>query len=87
MDTTPDNVRHYYGQTLAGTADLRTTACCTPDTDLQLCRFFGPSDGYWLRAQAAYDTEVAERTLGPALRKIRPWSAQAAEQTGREDAR
>ena len=58
----------------------------TADTDLRLCRFFGLSNGYWLRAQAAYDTEVAARTLGPALRKIRPWSAQAAEQTGQESA-
>ena len=31
----------------------------TADTDLRLCRFFGLSNGYWLRAQAAYDTEVA----------------------------
>ena len=46
----------------------------TADTDLRLCRFFGLSNGYWLRAQAAYDTEVAERELGPVLRKIRPWS-------------
>ena len=28
----------------------------TADTDLRLCRFFGLSNGYWLRAQAAYDT-------------------------------
>lgn len=59
----------------------------TADTDLRLCRFFGLSNGYWLRAQAAYVTEVAERTLGPALRKIRPWSAQTTNQTGREDTR
>jgi len=26
----------------------------TADTDLRLCRFFGLSNGYWLRAQAAY---------------------------------
>lgn len=44
------------------------------DTDLRLCRFFGLSKGYWLRAQAAYDTEVAEEELAPALAKIRPWS-------------
>jgi len=30
-------------------------------TDLRLCRFFGLSSGYWLRAQVAHDTEVAER--------------------------
>ncbi|MHB1956356.1 MAG: HigA family addiction module antitoxin [Sulfobacillus sp.] len=45
----------------------------TADTDLRLCRFFGLSNGYWLRAQAAYDTEVAERELVPVLRKIKPW--------------
>ncbi|MFO8111008.1 MAG: HigA family addiction module antitoxin [Desulfosalsimonadaceae bacterium] len=37
----------------------------TADTDLRLCRFFGLSNGCWLRAQAAYDTEVAERNNGP----------------------
>ena len=45
----------------------------TADTDLRLCRFFGLSKGYWLRAQAAYDTEVAEESLAEALKKIRPW--------------
>ena len=53
----------------------------TADTDLRLCRFFGLSNGYWLRAQAAYDTEVAERSLrslGPALAQIRPWSIREA---------
>lgn len=46
----------------------------TADTDLRLCRFFGLSNGYWLRAQAAHDTEVAERALGAKLAKIKPWS-------------
>lgn len=50
----------------------------TADTDLRLCRFFGLSNGYWLRAQAAHDTEVAARELGPALRRIRPWKGRAA---------
>jgi addiction module HigA family antidote len=48
------------------------------DTDLRLCRFFGLSNGYWLRAQAAHDTERAERELGPILRKIKPWVVDAA---------
>ena len=52
----------------------------TADTDLRLCRFFDLSNGYWLRAQAAHDTEVAERQLGPVLRKIKPWSAVVAQQ-------
>ena len=47
----------------------------TADTDLRLCRFFGLSNGYWLRAQAAYDTEVAERTIGPLLKGIKPWAS------------
>ena len=44
----------------------------TADTDLRLCRFFGLSNGYWLRAQAAYDTEVAEHELADELEKITP---------------
>jgi hypothetical protein len=32
----------------------------TAETDLRFCRCFGLSKGYWLRAQVAYDTEVAE---------------------------
>lgn len=50
----------------------------TADTDLRLCRFFGLSNGYWLRAQAAYDTEVAERELASTLRRIKPWVGTAA---------
>jgi addiction module HigA family antidote len=45
----------------------------TADTDLRLCRFFGLSNGYWLRAQVAHDTEVAEAKLAATLKKIRPW--------------
>jgi addiction module HigA family antidote len=50
----------------------------TADTDLRLCRFFGLSKGYWLRAQAAYDTEVAEDALAEALDRIKPWPGTAA---------
>ena len=45
----------------------------TADTDLRLCRFLGLSNGYWLRAQAAYDTEVAEEALSEVLTGITPW--------------
>ena len=55
------------GQIVAGKRAI------TADTDLRLCRFFGLSDGYWLRAQAAYDTELARRKLEPELAKIKPW--------------
>ena len=50
----------------------------TADTDLRLCRFFGLSNGYWLRAQVAHDTEVAARALAPVLRRIKPWVSTAA---------
>jgi len=46
----------------------------TADTDLRLCKFFGLSNGYWLRAQAAHDTEVAAVALAKTLAKIRPWN-------------
>jgi addiction module HigA family antidote len=50
----------------------------TADTDLRLCRFFGLSNGYWLRAQAAHDTEIAASALRGELRKIKPWKGAAA---------
>jgi addiction module HigA family antidote len=50
----------------------------TADTDLRLCRFFGLSNGYWLRAQVAHDTEVAEGALAQTLEKIKPWRGAAA---------
>ena len=52
----------------------------TANTDLRLCRFFGLSNGYWLRAQASYDTEVAERTLNNVIMKIKPWAEHVARQ-------
>ena len=45
----------------------------TADTDLRLCRFFGLSDGYWLRGQARYDMETAKDLLAPKLAAIKPW--------------
>ncbi len=50
----------------------------TADTDLRLCRFLGLSNGYWLRAQAAYDTEVAQDALAAELARIKPWPGTAA---------
>ena len=45
----------------------------TADTDLRLCRFFGLSEGWWLRAQARYDTECAKDLLASTLKRIKPW--------------
>jgi addiction module HigA family antidote len=45
------------------------------DTDLRLCRFLGLSPGYWLRAQAAHDTELASAELADELEQIQPLMA------------
>lgn len=60
------------GQIVAGQRAI------TADTDLRLCRFFGLSDGYWLRAQAAYDTAIAREEMAETLSKIRPWDGEQA---------
>jgi antitoxin HigA-1 len=44
----------------------------TADTDLQLCRLFGLSNGWWLRLQADYDTAVAKEALAAELKRIVP---------------
>ena len=43
----------------------------TADTDLRLCRYFGLSDGWWLRGQAAYDTAIAKEALRKELATIK----------------
>jgi addiction module HigA family antidote len=42
----------------------------TADTDLRLCRYFGLSDGWWLRGQASYDTAMAQEALKDELARI-----------------
>jgi addiction module HigA family antidote len=42
----------------------------TADADLRLCRYFGLSDGWWLRGQGNYDTAIARETMGEALSRI-----------------
>ena len=49
----------------------------TADTDLRLCRFFGMSDGWWLRLQVSHDTTVEKKKLAKALDKIVPLHAAA----------
>ena len=44
----------------------------TADTDLRLAQYFGLSDGYWLRAQALYDTQMAREAMAETLARIRP---------------
>ena len=44
----------------------------TADTDLRLCRFFGLSEGWWLRLQADHDTRIAKADLAKELDLIKP---------------
>ena len=55
-----------------GTRDI------TADTDLRLCKFFGLSEGYFLRLQNAYDTLEAKRRIAPQIAKIKPYRPQRA---------
>ena len=53
----------------------------TGDTALRLGHFFGTSPELWLNLQTVYELRVAERKLGPALRKLPTLSDR--EQSGR----
>jgi addiction module HigA family antidote len=44
----------------------------TADTDLRLCRYFGLSDGWWLRGQSNYDMAIAREKMADVLAAIRP---------------
>jgi len=46
----------------------------TADTDLRLCRFFGLTEGYFLRLQNAFDTLEAKRRIAGKLEKITPYA-------------
>lgn len=42
----------------------------TADTDLRLCKYFGLSDGWWLRLQADYDIERTRDAMAKTLSRI-----------------
>jgi addiction module HigA family antidote len=54
-------------------AIVNGTRAITGDTDLRLCKFFGLSEGYFLRLQNAYDTLEAKRRIAAQLAKIKPY--------------
>jgi len=68
------------GQIVAGERAI------SADTDLRLCRFFGLSEGYWLRGQARYDTEVAKDSMAEVLARIHPWNARGRRSERRQTA-
>lgn len=48
---------------------VRGLRSVTADTALRLARYFGTSPDVWLRLQAAYDLEVAERETGRRIKR------------------
>ena len=51
---------------------LSSMADITADTDPRLCKFFGLSEGYFLRLQNAFDTLKAKRRIAAQVAKIKP---------------
>jgi addiction module HigA family antidote len=54
---------------------IQGKAAMTADVDLRLCRYFGLSDGYFLRLHYAYELMEAKRKLGDILCQIVPIAA------------
>jgi addiction module HigA family antidote len=51
---------------------VRGQRSITADTALRLARYFGTSPDVWLRLQATYDLEVAQRQIGKRIaREVR----------------
>src|SRR3974377_2373850 len=55
-----------------GTRDI------TADTDLRLCKFFGLTDGYFLRLQNSYDTLEAKRRIASEIARIKRYKSNEA---------
>ena len=47
----------------------------TADTDLRLARYYGISEGFFLRLQIDYDLRMQKRALGDKLKAIMPRAA------------
>jgi addiction module HigA family antidote len=47
----------------------------TADTDLRMGRYFGLSEGFFLRLQAAHDLMARRRQIGEKLKAIKPRAA------------
>jgi len=59
-------------------AIVNGTRAISADSDLRLCKFFGLSEGYFLRLQNAYDTLEAKRRLAGEIAQIKPYKPQQA---------
>ncbi len=74
----PMGISHYRLALAIGVPESRINAivkgrrAITADTDLRLSRFFGLSEGFWLRMQASHDLKLANQALESVLPTIEP---------------
>ncbi len=61
---------------------VRGLRSVTADTDLRLCKFFGLSEGFFLRLQISHDILEAKRTLIKKIEKIIPYTDLPQEEVG-----
>ena len=54
-------------------AIVNGTRRITADTDLRLCKYFGLSEGFWLRLQNSYETREAKRAIEKQVARIKPF--------------
>lgn len=54
-------------------AIVNGTRRVTADTDLRLCKFFGLSEGFFLRLQNSYETREAKREIAARVARIVPF--------------
>lgn len=53
---------------------INGTRGITAETDLLLCKFFGLTEGYWLRLQNLYEIMEAKRSIGNKLKNVKLFS-------------
>ena len=53
---------------------VKGTRTITADTDLRLCKYFGLSDGFFLRLQEDYDLRISKSKMNDILNNIIPIS-------------
>lgn len=56
---------------------IKGTRRITADTDLRLTKFFGLSQGYFLRYQEGYELRIARRKIADEINSIQPIRQQA----------
>jgi addiction module HigA family antidote len=59
-------------------AIVKGTRDISADTDLRLCKFFGLSEGYFLRLQNAFDTMEAKQRVSAEIARIKPYKSEKA---------